>query len=43
MLAVFGDAALLRAALDFEAALAKAEAGEGLISPAQRRHRRRLL
>ena len=32
MLAVFGDDALLRAALDFEAALARAEATEGLIS-----------
>ncbi len=32
MLAVFGDAALLRAALDFEAALAHAEAAEGLIA-----------
>lgn len=31
MLAAFGDAAHLRAALDFEAALARAEAAEGLI------------
>jgi 3-carboxy-cis,cis-muconate cycloisomerase len=33
MLAVFGDAALLRAALLFEAVLAKAQMAEGLISP----------
>src|ERR1700679_1700227 len=32
MLAIFGDDALLRAALAFEAALAHAEAEEGLIS-----------
>ena len=32
MIAAFGDDALLRAALDFEAALAKAQAAEGLIS-----------
>jgi 3-carboxy-cis,cis-muconate cycloisomerase len=32
MLAIFGDDALLRAALDFEAALARAEAEEGLVS-----------
>jgi 3-carboxy-cis,cis-muconate cycloisomerase len=32
MVATFGDEALLRAALDFEAALARAEAAEGLIS-----------
>ena len=31
MLAIFGDEALLRAALDFEAALARAQAEEGLI------------
>lgn len=31
MIAAFGDAALLRAALDFEAALARAEAAEGLV------------
>jgi 3-carboxy-cis,cis-muconate cycloisomerase len=35
MLAVFGDEALLRAALDFEAALAAARAAEGLIPAAQ--------
>jgi 3-carboxy-cis,cis-muconate cycloisomerase len=34
MLAVFADAALLRGALDFEAALAAAQAAEGLVSPA---------
>jgi 3-carboxy-cis,cis-muconate cycloisomerase len=34
MLDIFGDASLVRAALDFEAALAEAEAAEGLI-PAQ--------
>ena len=34
MLAVFDDAALLRAALDFEAALARAEAAEHIIPPA---------
>jgi|HubBroStandDraft_1064217.scaffolds.fasta_scaffold00146_2 3-carboxy-cis,cis-muconate cycloisomerase len=34
MLAIFGDEALLRAALDFEAALAGAEAAEGLIPQA---------
>lgn len=33
MLAAFGDEALIRAALDFEAALAKASAAEGLIAP----------
>jgi 3-carboxy-cis,cis-muconate cycloisomerase len=32
MLAVFGDAAVLRAALDFETALARAQAAEGLVS-----------
>jgi 3-carboxy-cis,cis-muconate cycloisomerase len=32
MLAIFGDEALARAALDFEAALAQAQADEGLIS-----------
>ncbi len=31
MMAAFGDETLLRAALDFEAALARAEAAEGLI------------
>jgi 3-carboxy-cis,cis-muconate cycloisomerase len=34
MLAAFGDAALLKGALAFEAALAKASAAEGLIPPA---------
>lgn len=34
MLAVFGDEALLRAALDVEAALARAQAAEGLVAPA---------
>jgi 3-carboxy-cis,cis-muconate cycloisomerase len=33
MLATFGDEALVRAALDFEAALARASAAEGLITP----------
>jgi 3-carboxy-cis,cis-muconate cycloisomerase len=33
MLAVFGDATLIRAALDFEAALARASAAEDLIAP----------
>jgi 3-carboxy-cis,cis-muconate cycloisomerase len=33
MLAAFGDDALVRAALDFEAALASASAAEGLITP----------
>ena len=33
MLAAFGDEALIRAALDFEAALARASAAEGLIAP----------
>jgi len=33
MLAVFGDETLVRAALDFEAALARASAAEGLIAP----------
>jgi 3-carboxy-cis,cis-muconate cycloisomerase len=33
MLATFGDDALVRAALDFEAALARASAAEGLITP----------
>ncbi|MGB8841878.1 MAG: 3-carboxy-cis,cis-muconate cycloisomerase [Aliidongia sp.] len=35
MLAIFDDAALLRAALDFETALAEAQAAEGLIPAAQ--------
>jgi 3-carboxy-cis,cis-muconate cycloisomerase len=34
MLAIFGDAALLRAALDFETALAQAQAAEGLMPEA---------
>ncbi len=34
MLAAFGDDTLVRAALDFEAALARASAAEGLITPA---------
>jgi 3-carboxy-cis,cis-muconate cycloisomerase len=34
MLAAFGDASLLRAALAFEAALASAEASNGVVSPA---------
>jgi 3-carboxy-cis,cis-muconate cycloisomerase len=34
MIAAFGDETLLRAALDFEAALARAQAGEGLIPAA---------
>ena len=33
MLAAFGDETLVRAALDFEAALARASAAEGLIAP----------
>ena len=33
MIAVFGDETLLRAGLDFEAALARAQAAEGLIAP----------
>jgi len=35
MLAIFGDASLLRAACRFEAALATAQAAEGILSPAE--------